>query len=260
MTHAMPAGTPQSLGHLLGSLAADPDVMISGVALDSRTIRGGELFLAFPGEVHDGRQFIEQAVASGAAAVLAEPPVAGFVDAVPVPLMELPELQHEAGTIASRFYGEPSQQLHVIGVTGTNGKTTVSRLAAQLARRLGRRCGVIGTLGATLEDGVVDAANTTPDAIALQSRLAAWRDDGVDAVSMEVSSHALVQGRVNGVDFDTAIYTNLSHDHLDYHGDMDAYGRAKLRLFQMPGLKAAVVNLDDPFACLLYTSPSPRDS
>ena len=248
MTHAMPAGSSQPLGHLLGSLAADPDVMISGVALDSRTIRGGELFLAFPGEVHDGRQFIEQAVASGAAAVLAEPPVAGFVDAVPVPLMELPELQHEAGAIASRFYGEPSQQLHVIGVTGTNGKTTVSRLAAQLARRLGRRCGVIGTLGATLEDGVVDAGNTTPDAVALQTRLADWRDAGVDAVSMEVSSHALVQGRVNGVDFDTAIYTNLSHDHLDYHGDMDAYGRAKLRLFQMPGLKAAVVNLDDPFA------------
>lgn len=244
------AGQPQvqTLGHLLGSLAVDPELAIRGVELDSRRIRGGELFLAFPGDVHDGRQFIEQAVASGAVAVVAEPPVAGFVDSLPVPLMEMPELQHEAGPIAARFYNQPSADLHLVGVTGTNGKTTVTRLAAQLGRRLGRRCGVIGTLGATLEDGVVDASNTTPDAVALQRQLAEWRDAGVYSVSMEVSSHALVQGRVNGLSFETAIYTNLSHDHLDYHGDMDAYGRAKLRLFSMPGLKHAVVNLDDPFA------------
>ena len=244
------AGQPQvqTLGHLLGSLALDPELVISGIELDSRRISGGELFLAFPGDVHDGRQFIEQAVASGAAAVLAEPPVAGFVDSLPVPLMEMPELQHEAGPIAARFYNNPSAQLHLVGVTGTNGKTTVTRLAAQLGRRLGRRCGVIGTLGATLEDGIVDASNTTPDAVALQRQLADWRDAGVHSVSMEGSSHALVQGRVNGACFETAIYTNLSHDHLDYHGDMDAYGRAKLRLFSMPGLKHAVINLDDPFA------------
>jgi len=248
MTPASPAANTQTLGHLLGSLAAAPDVMINGVTLDSRTIQGGELFLALPGDVHDGRHFIEQAVASGAAAVVAQAPVAGFVDAVPVPLVEIPELQHEAGVIASRFYNEPSESLRLVGVTGTNGKTTVSRLAAQLARRLGRQCGVIGTLGASLDDSIVDAANTTPDAVALQRQMAVWRDAGVDMVSMEVSSHALVQGRVNGLAFDTAIYTNLSHDHLDFHGDMAAYGRAKLRLFQFAGLQSAVINFDDPFS------------
>ena len=155
-------------------------------------------------------------------------PVAGFVDAVAVPLIEIPELRREAGPLAARFYRHPSRQLHVVGVTGTNGKTTTTRLVAQLGRLLGRRCGVIGTLGAPLGDEVAEAGNTTPDPVALQRQLAEWRDLGVNVVSMEVSSHALVQGRVNGIEFETAVYTNLSHDHLDFHGSMDAYGRAKL--------------------------------
>jgi UDP-N-acetylmuramoyl-L-alanyl-D-glutamate--2,6-diaminopimelate ligase len=133
-------------------------------------------------------------------------------------------------------------------VTGTNGKTTTSRLVAQLVRSLGKSCGVIGTLGATLDDTVAASANTTPDPVSLQQQLAQWRDQGVHAVSMEVSSHALVQGRVGGVEFETAIYTNLSHDHLDYHGSMDAYARAKLQLFASEGLGNAVVNLDDDYA------------
>ena len=223
------------------------DTVIGGMQLDSRKISPGDLFLAMPGDVHDGRQFIEQAVANGAAAVLAEAPVAGFVDEIPVPLVELPELRLEAGVLAANFYRNPSRDLHMVGVTGTNGKTTTSRLIAQLARSLGKSCGVIGTLGASLDDDVVEAGNTTPDAISLQQQLARWRDQGVYAVSMEVSSHALVQGRVNGVEFETAIYTNLSHDHLDYHGSMDAYGRAKLQLFTMAGLRHAVINADDEF-------------
>lgn len=233
---------------LEGHGSAPGEVFISGVQIDSRKVVPGDLFLAIPGEVHDGRQFIEQAVASGAAAVLAEPPVAGFVDAVPVPMVEIPDLQLAAGDIASRFYGCPSTELHVIGVTGTNGKTTTSRLIAQLERRLGKQCGVIGTLGATLTEEVKASGNTTPDPVALQQTLAHWRDGGVFAVSMEVSSHALVQGRVSGVTFETAVYTNLSRDHLDYHGSMDAYGRAKLKLFATEGLKNAVVNLDDDYA------------
>jgi UDP-N-acetylmuramoyl-L-alanyl-D-glutamate--2,6-diaminopimelate ligase len=224
------------------------DTPISGLQLDSRKVRAGDLFLAVSGEVHDGRQFIEQAVANGAAAVVAEAPVAGFVDELPVPLVEVPELRLEAGHLAARFYRHPSRELHMVGVTGTNGKTTTSRLVAQLGRALGRSCGVIGTLGATLGDDVAEAGNTTPDPVSLQRQLAEWRDSGVFAVSMEVSSHALVQGRVNGVDFETAVFTNLSHDHLDYHGSMDAYRRAKMQLFTFEGLQHAVVNADDEHA------------
>lgn len=231
-----------------GSPCAGADTMIAGMQLDSRKICPGDLFLAMPGELHDGRHFIEQAVANGAAAVVAEAPVSGFVDDIPVPLVEIPELRLEAGLLAAQFYRNPSRDLHMVGITGTNGKTTTSRLLAQLGRTLGKSCGVIGTLGATLTDDVAEAGNTTPDPIALQRQLAQWREQAVFAVSMEVSSHALVQGRVNGVEFETGIYTNLSHDHLDYHGSMDAYGRAKLQLFAMEGLRHAVINADDEFS------------
>ncbi|MFV8818262.1 UDP-N-acetylmuramoyl-L-alanyl-D-glutamate--2,6-diaminopimelate ligase [Haliea sp. E17] len=223
------------------------DTPIRGLQLDSRKVVPGDLFLAMPGELHDGRQFIEQAVASGAAAVAAEPPVEGFVDALSVPLVEVPDLRDETGFIAARFYRQPGAQLHMVGITGTNGKTTVSRLAAQLFRACGSACGVIGTLGASLAEDVAQGGNTTPDAVSLQALLAEWRDAGIPAVCMEVSSHALVQGRVNGVPYHTAVFTNLSHDHLDYHGDMESYGRAKLSLFTVEGLRRAVLNLDDPF-------------
>jgi UDP-N-acetylmuramoyl-L-alanyl-D-glutamate--2,6-diaminopimelate ligase len=243
------AAPTMSLAQLLGSdTEALAGTMIRGMQLDSRRVQPGDLFLALAGEQYDGRQFIEQAVANGAAAVVAQAPVAGFVDALPVPLVELPELRFEVGVLAARFYRNPSHSMHVVGVTGTNGKTTTSRIIAQLSRAVGKPCGVIGTLGATLQDDVSSASNTTPDALALQRQLAQWLAQGVVAVSMEVSSHALVQGRVQGVEFATAVYTNLSHDHLDYHGSMDAYGRAKLRLFAAEGLRHAVINADDEFA------------
>ena len=222
------------LADLLPGVPADlAGISITGIALDSREITVGDLFLALPGDVHDGRQFIEQAVANGAVTVVAEAPVAGFVDEIAVPVIEFPELQHETGLIASRFYGHPSHGLHMIGVTGTNGKTTTTALIAQLARSVGRTAGVIGTLGASLDGSVTASSNTTPDPLSLQRQLAQWRDRAVFAVGMEVSSHALVQDRVSGVRFETAVYTNLSRDHLDYHGSMDAYGRAKLQLFAM---------------------------
>lgn len=239
---------PQVLGNDNPALA---NVMIDSLELDSRKVGAGSLFLALPGEVHDGRQFIEQAVANGCAAVLAEPPVSGFVDTVPVPLIEIPELRDEVGFLAARFFRRPSKDLHMIGVTGTNGKTTTSRLVAQLCRSVGASCGVIGTLGASLSNDVAEAANTTPDAVSLQRQLAQWRAQDVTMVSMEVSSHALVQGRVNGIEFATAVFTNLSHDHLDYHGSMAAYGRAKLRLFANETLRHAVINVDDAFAPLV---------
>jgi len=247
---AMQTGeTGVTLSSLIDSCPAGAEnVSICGVELDSRKVGPGDLFLAMPGDVHDGRQFIEQAVASGAAAVIAEAPVSGFVDAVSVPLIEVPELQHEAGLIASNFYAHPSHDIHMVGITGTNGKTTSSQLVAQLGRQLNRSCGVIGTLGSSLDDTVASTANTTPDPVSLQRQLASWRDRGVFAVAMEVSSHALVQGRVNGVQFETGVFTNLSQDHLDYHGSMDAYGRAKMSLFATDGLRHAVVNLDDPYA------------
>ncbi|MEP0203445.1 MAG: UDP-N-acetylmuramoyl-L-alanyl-D-glutamate--2,6-diaminopimelate ligase [Halioglobus sp.] len=224
------------------------DVQVSGVQLDSRKISAGDLFLAIAGEVHDGRQFMEQAVANGAVAVVADAPLSGFVDELPVPLLEIPELNLEVGTIASRFFDDPTAKMHMVGVTGTNGKTTTSRLIAQLNRALGEDCGVIGTLGSSREDTVAEAGNTTPDAVSLQSQLAHWQDDGVSCVSMEVSSHALVQGRTNGVRFNTAVYTNLSHDHLDYHGSLANYARAKLQLFTGEDLQYAIINADDPYA------------
>lgn len=243
---------PMPLQQLLQSDAASlSDVLVSGMELDSRNVCPGDLFLAMPGAQHDGRQFIEQAVANGASAVLAEAPVAGFVDAVAVPLIERPELRHEAGELAARFYRNPSDDLHMVGVTGTNGKTTTTRIFAQLARELGLQCGVIGTLGATLADDATEASNTTPDPLSLQRQLAIWQQAGVPVVSMEVSSHALVQGRVNGVAFETAVFTNLSHDHLDYHGSMSEYARAKMRLFATPGLRHAVINVDDDLAALI---------
>ncbi|MFK8047719.1 MAG: UDP-N-acetylmuramoyl-L-alanyl-D-glutamate--2,6-diaminopimelate ligase [Halioglobus sp.] len=229
-------------------------VEITGIELDSRKVSPGDLFLAVRGEVHDGRQFIEQAVADGAAAIVAEAPVAGFVDEMTVPVIEVPELQFEVGSIASRFYAHPSQAIHVVGITGTNGKTTTSHLMAQLGRIVGKSCGVVGTLGSNLDGSVSQATNTTPDPVSIQRQLAVWRDKKVFAVGMEVSSHALLQGRVCGVAFETAVFTNLTQDHLDYHGSMTAYGQAKQRLFAMPDLKHALVNLDDEYAATMIAS------
>lgn len=241
--------TSMPLGELLNMPACvGADTPINGVELDSRNVTSGDLFLAVAGELFDGRQFIKQAVASGAAAIAAQPPVAGCIEGVAVPVIEISELGHAAGQLASRFYHYPSRALHMVGVTGTNGKTTTTRLIAQLSRLLEHRCGAIGTLGASLVDDVVESENTTPDAISVQRQLAQWRDADVFAASMEVSSHALVQGRVSGVEFDTAVFTNLSQDHLDYHPNMEAYGRAKLALFAVDGLRYAIINLDDAFA------------
>jgi UDP-N-acetylmuramoyl-L-alanyl-D-glutamate--2,6-diaminopimelate ligase len=157
------------------------------------------------------------------------------------------DLKARIGFIASAVYGRPSQPLWMIGVTGTNGKTSCAHWIAQALTRCGRRSAVAGTLGNGFVGALTPSANTTPDACELHAQLAQWRDAGADAVAMEVSSHGLAQGRVNGVAFDVALFTNLTRDHLDYHGTMAAYGAAKARLVQWPGLRAAVINVADAF-------------
>lgn len=218
---------------------------------DSRQVTAGSLFLAYPGEAHDGRSFIAQAVAQGAAAVLWEGDGYRWNDAWQVPNLPVSGLRREAGAIADAFYRQPSSRMWMIGVTGTNGKTSCSQWLAQSLTALGRKSAVIGTLGNGFPGALSEAANTTPDPIVLHGLLARYLKQGAVAAAMEVSSHGLDQGRVNGVHFDVAVFTNLTRDHLDYHGDMASYGAAKQRLFQWPGLGCAVLNTDDAFGAEL---------
>jgi UDP-N-acetylmuramoyl-L-alanyl-D-glutamate--2,6-diaminopimelate ligase len=178
--------------------------------------------------------------------VLAEAPaVAGFTPGVPV--LWIDDLHARLGEIAARYYDHPSQALRVVGVTGTNGKTSTVQLITQALSRLGHTAASIGTLGAGLYGALDEGERTTPDAISVQRLLARFRDQGATHVAMEVSSHALEQGRVGAVGFEVAAFTNLTRDHLDYHGTMEAYGAAKAKLFAFPGLKAAAINVDDAF-------------
>ena len=230
---------------------ADLGVTPTGLAIDSRKVRPGDLFLAYCGERADGRRFIEQAIAAGAVAVLWEEQGFAWDARLTLPNRAVHGLREMAGSIASRFFGEPSRHLWVAGVTGTNGKTSCSHWIAQALTRLGRRTAVIGTLGSGFPDALDAPVNTTPDPVSLHARMRALRDEGAEAVAMEVSSHGLDQGRVNGVVFDTALFTNLSRDHLDYHGSMETYRATKERLFGWPQLRHAVLNLDDEFGARL---------
>ena len=255
--------TPKRLGDLITisdqQLAA---ISICGLQLDSRRVGVGDLFLACKGHVVDGRCFIEPAIAAGAVAVLADKDEQwpGNTDIRGVPVIVVENLNSQLSLIAGNYFQQPSQSMPIIAVTGTNGKTSCTQLSMQLLNRLGKSCGVIGTLGAGVdgavggEDGYFDTAlNTTPDAISIQRYLAQWRDAGIDTVSMEVSSHGLEQSRVAALQFELALFTNLSRDHLDYHGSMQAYGDSKAKLFRQPGLKKAVINNDDAFSDNLKT-------
>ncbi|OHC62329.1 MAG: UDP-N-acetylmuramoyl-L-alanyl-D-glutamate--2,6-diaminopimelate ligase [Rhodocyclales bacterium GWA2_65_19] len=215
---------------------------------DSRRVQCGDVFVAFPGAQADGRDFIAQAVANGAAAVIAEAGAVarGKVGAGDAPIVEVKGLAALCGEIAHLVHGRPSEHLWLAGVTGTNGKTSVSQWIAQAMNALQHRCAVIGTLGNGFLQSLDESPNTTPDAITLHAALASFITRGADACAMEVSSIGLDQGRVNGAAFDVAVFTNLTRDHLDYHGTMDAYALAKEKLFLAPGLAAAVLNLDDP--------------
>lgn len=224
-----------------------PDIHVRGLALDSRRIREGELFLACAGTAQHGVHFLEQAIAQGAAAVAVEPtPDSAGLDlgACPVPGFFVDRLHLLASELAGRFYGNPSHEMTLIGVTGTNGKTSVSQFIAQAIAEQ-TPCGVVGTLGSGIYGELRETGHTTPDAVSLQAQLAQMLDDGAHHVAIEVSSHALDQGRVDGLHFELAVFTNLTHEHLDYHGDMETYAAAKRRLLEVQGLKKAVINADD---------------
>jgi len=229
----------------LAALGAAP----LGLTADSRAVSAGDLFLAYPGFSTDGRRFIADAAARGAVAVLWEAEGGIWPPSCTVPNLAVEGLRDLVGHLADQIYGEPSRQLWVAGVTGTNGKTTVSQWIARSLQELDTRCGVVGTLGCGFPGALESGLHTTPDAVDVHRHLDRFRRQGATAVAMEVSSIGLDQGRVNGVRFDVAIHTNLTRDHLDYHGTMAAYADAKARFFAWPGLAAAVINADDRFGC-----------
>ena len=239
----------RSLRSLLQGYAdAVPDLGVTGVELDSRRVVPGSLFLAVRGQARHGLAFAGEALKRGAAAIAWEP-----TDDVAAPQFEvltLPvaELGAHAGEIAARYWRHPSRELFTVGVTGTDGKTSTAHLIAQVLNRLGLPCAYFGTLGYGRLGHLVDASHTTPDAVRLQRLLAEQREAGARACAMEVSSHALDQGRIAGVEFDVAVLTNVGRDHLDYHGTVENYAAAKRRLFVWDGLKAAVLNRDDAHA------------
>ncbi|HYL02328.1 MAG TPA: UDP-N-acetylmuramoyl-L-alanyl-D-glutamate--2,6-diaminopimelate ligase [Steroidobacteraceae bacterium] len=244
-----------------GLLGVPPGIMVTDVTQDSRAVTPGALFLACRGRTHHGVKFAAEAASRGARAVLYEPDEAAGAQAPQLPagtfVAGLARLGARAGEIADRFFGAPSQALTVAGITGTNGKTTCAWLLAQALEACGRPAAYMGTLGFGRPPELTPTVHTTPDAVSVHRQLAALRALGAECVAMEVSSHALDQERVGGVRFNSAAFTNLTRDHLDYHGTMEAYGAAKARLFSLPGLAHRIVNLDDPFGAQLAAAPSP---
>ena len=229
------------------------DREITGITKDSRKVREGALFFA----TDSSKAFLQDALQKGASVIVSETPLPGDIPC----LVTARDVRLLLAHTAARFYGFPSRQIHVVGITGTNGKTTVSYLIESIVRASGAKAGVIGTISYRYNDHVLKGSNTTPESVEIQSLLAGMREEGVDWAVMEVSSHALDQGRVEGVDFDCAIFTNLTHDHLDYHGDLERYRQAKGLLFHhclkesAKERKFALINVDDPCAPSLIPPP-----
>lgn len=241
-----------SLADCLPGIDGLPDVLIGGIAIDSRKVQSGELFVALVGTAADGHDFIDAAVARGAVAILSERPV----QAPGVPVIVAPDARRRAGRVAARLAGDPSAELGCIAVTGTNGKTSVAYFVAQLLSAVGEPAGYGGTLGWGFGERRCGSGLTTEDAVKVQRRLAWLATAGARWVALEASSHALDQDRIEAVRFDIAAFTNLTRDHLDYHGNMASYAAAKRKLFECPSLSSGVVNLDDPFGVELYESKS----
>ena len=224
-----------------------PPVAVGGITDDSRKVEGGDCFVAVPGLREDARRFVPEAVGRGATLVLTE----GEALAMAVAQVLVPSARVALARAAGAYYGHPSRRLTVVGITGTNGKTTTSYLVEALLQARGLPTGVIGTIQYGFGERIFPAGQTTPDALALQAMLASMYEDGIRGVAMEVSSHALAQARVDELTFDVGVFTNLTQDHLDFHGTFDEYRRAKRRLFELldcsskPG-RTAVVNTDDP--------------
>jgi UDP-N-acetylmuramoyl-L-alanyl-D-glutamate--2,6-diaminopimelate ligase len=237
-----------TLDQLLKGIGNAPAIRIHGLSSDSRKLRNGDVFVALAGESSHGLDFINQALAAGVSAILYDPETtAADPRECNVPLIPVNDLAVRLGDIANRWYGNPSAQMTVTGVTGTNGKTTVAFLIAQCRQLLQYKSAYIGTLGAGMDELLDDGAMTTPACIDLHDLLAVFRDAGATHVALEVSSHGIQQERIAGVHFESAVFTNLSRDHMDYHGDMQAYGNTKARLFLEHDLKHRVINIDCEF-------------
>ncbi|VFS47968.1 UDP-N-acetylmuramoyl-L-alanyl-D-glutamate--2,6-diaminopimelate ligase [Budvicia aquatica] len=226
-----------------------PELKLKEMTLDSRVAASGDLFIAIKGHQTDGRRYISQAIAQGVAAVIAEADGEAADGSVVmshgVPVIYIEQLNKHLSAIAGRFYAQPSERMRLIGVTGTNGKTTTTQLLAQWAQLLGERSAVMGTVGNGLLDHVVPAENTTGSAVDVQRELHDLAAKGATFTAMEVSSHGLVQERVAALSFAAAVFTNLSRDHLDYHGNMAEYEAAKWRLFTRHQVGEAIINVDD---------------
>lgn len=262
----------------LGYLLKEFDLVI-----DSRKITKNSIFCAYPGTATDGREFIQNAIENSAKVILYEDSTSNqeqdvdeeSVNKIPVipnndtrvtdcalgihknekdiKYLAVSDLKFYAGLLAAYKYDYPSKKFKTIGITGTNGKTSIAYWLNQAYTQLKKTTGIIGTLGAGIYPEIASHSITTPDPITLEQLLAKFADSKVDMVAMEASSHALDQGRVNGIDFDTAVFTNLTQDHLDYHHDMESYYQAKRELFYWQGLKQAVINLDDEYGARLYS-------
>ena len=243
-----PRLSEQSLAALLPGLAMGSlgEARVSGLQQDSRLIQSGDLFLACAGDSAHGLMHLQQAKERGAAAVAWEIKQ-GVVAPLGLPAVAVDGLSAQLGDIAARFYAQPSQELFVVGITGTDGKTSCAWILAQALDRLGQHCGYLGTLGYGFAGNLDTASHTTPDAVRLQYWLAKLKANDAQAVALEVSSHALQQGRASAVAFDMAVLTNIGRDHLDYHGSVENYAAAKRALFAMPGLRAAILNQDDAY-------------
>ena len=238
----------------LASLEVDKEV--TNLTLDSRSIVGGELFVAVPGFSSDGRDFIADACKRGAIAVLAEAAddyVLPF-ECMERPVIPVPELQEKIGLLADRYYRHPSEQVKVVGVTGTNGKTSCCWFLSQLMGKLGIQCALMGTIGKGLPGQMASSVNTTADVLSTHRYIAELAKNGISALAMEVSSHGLDQGRVDGVTFDVALFTHISRDHLDYHNTLEEYAQAKAKLFSRCQHHHAVIGIDDAFSQLMLNS------
>jgi UDP-N-acetylmuramoyl-L-alanyl-D-glutamate--2,6-diaminopimelate ligase len=237
----------------VAQVSATLDVDVTGLALDSRLVKPGDLFFACQGTQLDGKQFIADALKLGACAVLADN------SEVHLPqVFNITNLKHRISEIAARYYDYPGKALKLLGVTGTNGKTSCTHFFAEVLQQLQQPCGIIGTLGNGLYGHIQPGNLTTPDAITVQKILAEFRQQGVEYAAMEVSSHSLDQGRVAAIPFDVGVFTNLTRDHLDYHGSMEAYGLAKKKLFTELAPTYCVINVDDAFGQALINELAPQ--
>jgi UDP-N-acetylmuramoyl-L-alanyl-D-glutamate--2,6-diaminopimelate ligase len=251
-----PTTTPVALDDVFAGLGAEtvpPQVRVAGITHDSRDVRAGDLYCAPAGRNVHGAEFSAQARERGAAAILTDESGRLLATASGLPVVVVPDVRAVMGTAAARVYGHPADDLLMLGVTGTNGKTTTAYMLEAILSSEGRSTGLIGTIETRIGDTVMPSVRTTPESTAVHALLAVMRERGVGAVVMEVSSHALVMGRVDGIVFDVVGFTNLSRDHLDFHGTMEAYFAAKASLFTPSRARRAAICVDDAWGARLLT-------